>query len=98
MIVEGGKQNTHFEAHRKYLKALEDIKKQQQKKNQEEEVAEISRISTFDFFADDEDPSIERTPLNAALSKPYFLEVCSLGFLVVFFFVNNVILGDSKRE
>lgn len=31
LIVEGGKANTHFASHKKYMKALEEIKKQQQK-------------------------------------------------------------------
>ncbi len=33
LLVEGGRQNTHFEAHRKYMKALDDIKKSQQQKH-----------------------------------------------------------------
>ena len=34
LLVEGGLENTHFAAHTKYLKALEDIKNQQQKQQQ----------------------------------------------------------------
>ena len=98
VIVEGGKQNTHFEAHKKYLKALDDIKKQQQKQHQEEETAMLKQVSSFDYFSDDEDPSVPKTPINAVISKPYLLEACSLGFLAFFFFVVNVVLGDNTHK
>ena len=29
LLVEGGKENTHFESHQRYLNTLEEIKKQQ---------------------------------------------------------------------
>ena len=35
---------------------------------QQKEMQDIQRISSFDYFADDEDPSAPKTPLNALLS------------------------------
>lgn len=91
VLVQGGKENTHYNAFKNYLKALEDLKQQQMKQREEQEVQQINRISTFDYFADDEDPSSAKSPINSFLSKPYFLEAFSFGFLAVFFaFVNGV--------
>lgn len=50
---------------------------------------QVTRISSFDYFADDEDLTRQRSPINAFLSKPYILEAASLGFLAVFFAVLN---------
>ena len=61
---------------------------------QQREMQELQRISSFDYFADDEDPSAPKTPLNALLSQPYLLEAFSAGSLAVFFLLNNVVLGS----
>jgi len=35
VLVEGGKENTHFQAHKNYLKALSDLKEQQMRQQQD---------------------------------------------------------------
>ena len=62
---------------------------------QQKEMQDIQRISSFDYFADDEDPSAPKTPLNALLSQPYMLEAFSFGSLALFFFINNLVLGGK---
>ena len=52
-------------------------------------------MSTFDYFADDEDPSRARGPIDSILSKPYLLEAFSVGAILVFFFINNVLFADA---
>ena len=57
---------------------------------QDQQVSQEQRLAeTFDYFADDEDPSQERSTINAFLSKPYILEAACMGFLAVFFTVVN---------
>lgn len=53
-------------------------------------------MSTFDYFADDEDSSQPKGPLNAFLSKPYYLEFASIGAIATFFFLNSVLLSDKQ--
>jgi len=89
ILVQGGKDNTHYDAFQKYLKALEDLKQQQMKQRDEQEVSQIQKISSFDYFADDEDPSSPKSPINGLLSTPYLLEAFSFGFLAVFFGIVN---------
>jgi hypothetical protein len=38
LLVKGGKQNTHYESFRKYIKAIEDIKDQQAQQMQQKEI------------------------------------------------------------
>ncbi len=85
VLVQGGKENTHYEAFKGYLKALEDLKQEQMKQREDQQTQQINRITTFDYFADDEDPSSPKSPINSFLSKPYFLEAFSFGFLAFFF-------------
>ena len=89
VLVEGGKENTHFQAHKTYLKTLQDLKEQQMKQQMDQNVAQEQRIVFFDYFADDEDPTLEKTAFNAFLSKPYILEAACFGFLAMFFTIVN---------
>ena len=98
LLVQGGKQNTHFEAHKKYLKALDEIKQQQVQQHEEKEVLDYQKISTFDYFSDDEDLSTPKSPINASLSQPWLLEFFSLGCLALFFGINNVLLTDPQGK
>jgi hypothetical protein len=59
------------------------------KQKDEQEVSQIQKISSFDYFADDEDPSSPKSPINGLLSTPYLLEAFSFGFLAVFFGIVN---------
>lgn len=45
------------------------------------------RLTSFDYFADDEDPSQPKSTLNGLLSQPYLLESFSFGFLALFFLI-----------
>ena len=38
VLVQGGKENTHYTAFKNYLKALDDLKQQQMKQREEQEV------------------------------------------------------------
>ena len=59
------------------------------KQSQEQPVAQEQQLSSFDYFADDEDLSQERSPINSFLSKPYILEASAFGFLAFFFALVN---------
>jgi hypothetical protein len=52
-------------------------------------------VSTFDYFADDEDPSQPKSSINALLSAPYVLEGASAAAIALFFFINTVVLGSA---
>ena len=89
LLVQGGKENTHWKSFQNYLKAIEDLKNQQMKEREQQDIAMTQRLSSFDYFADDEDPSSPKSPINSILSKPYLLEAFSFGFIALFFGIVN---------
>lgn len=73
------------------MKALDDIKKSQQQKQQEKALSDVDRVTTFDYFADDEDPLLAKGSFNSFLSQPYMLEIASLGSVAAFFALTSLI-------
>lgn len=99
LIVEGGLKNTHYQAHDRYIRELDKIRRMQQKQRQDEYDQEFVQpfSATIDFFADDEDPSLPKTQFNSLLEGPYTLEAFSIGFLFVFFSVLRILSSENEK-
>ena len=102
LIVEGGIQNTHYQAHERYVKELEKIRKMQQNQQQQEAYPSDSNSaapfsSSFDFFADDEDLSQPKGMFNSVLDQNWVLEITSVGVLVLFFTLLKLLSSENEN-
>ncbi|CDW83206.1 UNKNOWN [Stylonychia lemnae] len=102
LIVEGGLKNTHHQAHERYLKELDKIRKLQdgqatEPAEQQQQEMQAPFSSNIDFFADDEDLSQPKGQVNSLLESPYMLEGFSIGFLILFFGILNVLTTENEN-
>eukprot|EP00347_Sterkiella_histriomuscorum_P017639 403348568 len=98
LIVEGGLKNTHYQAHERYVKELDKIRKAQQQQHEEQPSDQtIAFTNTIDFYSDDEDVSQPKGFINSLLDQPYNLEAVSAGVLGLFFLLLKTFTSESEN-
>ena len=96
LLVSGTLSNTHYDSHKRYLVALNDMREEQARgmHREDEQENQVNDNYLSATYFDDEEEDVGKGMINSFLDNSYMLEMFTAGFVTVFL----VMMGSAGKK